>query len=60
MGEDEAVVVTTVRIHRPVLTSFKEAVMHKHGTVYRTINIEVEEALKFWTRVLNGEAKPPK
>jgi len=43
-----------------VLGDFRAAVAKKHGTTYRKINVEAEEALRHWTKVLNGTAKPPK
>lgn len=39
---------------------FRAAVANKHGTLYENIGREGEEALKFWTRAMNGQVKVPK
>lgn len=50
----------TIYVPKSVLGNFRAAVSMKHGSVYGRINDEVSEALKLWTRILNGEVKAPK
>ena len=43
-----------------VLGEFRSAVAKKHGSGYKHMSHEVEEALRFWARVLTGQIKVPK
>jgi len=48
----------TFRIDESVLQEFRMAVSKKHkGVIRGTTFIEINEALKAWTKVMNGQAK---
>ena|GEM_PF-4580004 len=51
---------TSIRVKKTVMSEFRSAVMRKHGTTWGKVTPEIEEALKFWARVLKGEVKVPK
>lgn len=46
-----------VYIATDVIADFRNAVVKKHGTLYRKLGDELEEALRNWTKVLNGQVK---
>jgi len=50
----------TVWVDPEIAGGFRAAVATKHGTLYENMSREGEEALKLWTRIMNGQVKVPK